>query len=145
MHNRPSHKELTGKLRKARELLASPSDGYIAADLKLASNFYSLDLFSREDQDEALRAAFSEVTAQHYSGKRPPERAFECAVKDEEIFTFIWQSVFFRKKMYLKFCFHDSSEFEGEYLCVLSLHEDQPHRSVAMKKAVKGKATTGKP
>ncbi len=135
MQNRPSHKELTGKLRQAREFLASPADGYIAADLtKLASNFYSLALFSKEDQDEALRAAFSEVTAQHYNGKRPPERAFECAVKDEEIFTFVWQSEFFRKKMYLKFCFHDTTEFEGENWCIFSLHEDQPHRSVARKK-----------
>jgi hypothetical protein len=136
VQNRPSHREITGKLRQARELLASPSDGYIAADLaKLASNFYVLGLFSKEEQDEALRAAFSEVTAKHYSGKRPPERAFECAVRDEEIFTFIWQSLFFKKKMYLKFCFHDSSEFEGEQLFIFSLHEDQPHRSAARKKS----------
>jgi hypothetical protein len=112
-------------------LLASPSDGYIPADLtKLATNFYDLGLFSKEAQDEALRAGFSEVTAKHYSGKRPPEVAFECAVKDEEIFTFIWQSQFFKKKMYLKFCFHDSLEFEGQQLYVFSFHEDQPHRSV---------------
>ena len=136
MQNRPSHKELTSKLRQAREFLASPSDGYIAADLaKLASNFYDLELFSKEAQDEGLRAAFSEVTARQYSGKRPPERAFVCAVKDEEIFTFVWQSSFFKKKMYLKFCLHDSSEFEGEQLCIFSLHEDQPHRSIARKKS----------
>jgi hypothetical protein len=136
VQNRPSHKELTGKLRQARELLASPSDGYIAAELaKLAANFYDLGLFSKEAQDEALRAAFSEVTAKQYSGKRPPERAFECAVRDEEIFTFVWQSPFFKKKMYLKFCFHDSSEFEGHQLYIFSLHEDQPHRSAARKKS----------
>jgi hypothetical protein len=131
VYSRPSHKELTGKIRKARELLASPSDGYIPADpAKLASNFYSLCLVSEHEQNEGLRAAFSEIDAKKYSGKRPPERAFICAVKDEEIFTFVWDSAYFRKKMYLKFCFHDSREFEGDNLYIISLHEEQPHRVV---------------
>jgi hypothetical protein len=104
VHSRPSHRELTNKLKRARELLASFSDGYLPAEpIKLAENFYGLGLFSGDEQLEGLRAAFSEVNSKHYSGRRPPERAFECAVRDEEIFTFVWHSEFFERKMYLKF------------------------------------------
>lgn len=135
MHSRPSHKELTGKLRKARELLANTSDLYVAADAsKLSVNFASLGLYSEEEQCEALRAAFSEVNAANYSGKRPPERSFLSQLRDEELFTFAWTSEFFGKKMYLKFAICDSKEFEEENLVIFSLHEDQPHRKVARKK-----------
>lgn len=90
----------------------------------------SLGLYLEEDQIAALRAAFGEVTAKNYTGRKPPDRAFECAVKDEEIFTFVWQSAYFGKKMYLKFCFHESKKYEQEALYIFSLHEDQPHRKV---------------
>lgn len=127
--HRPSHKELSGKLRKARQLLTSRSDGYRPVDQeKLGMDFYSLELFTPEEQVEALRAAFAEVKSNKYCGHHPPDRAFETVVKDEEIFTFKWQSGYFSKKMYLKFCFCDSVEFEGEELFVFSLHEDQPER-----------------
>ena len=135
MNDRPTNKELTGKIRKALELLSSPSDGFSPVDpLKLGVDFYKLALFSEEEQREGLRAALNEVTAKSYSGRHPPERAFECAVKNEEIFTFRWQSAFFKKKMYLKFCFHDSDEYEGEDLYIFSLHEDQPGNRVTRKK-----------
>jgi hypothetical protein len=86
-----------------------------------------LDLYSEEDQCEALTAALNEVVAKDYKGKYPPDRAFERVVAEEEFFTFIWLSSFFKKKMYLKSCFHESDDLEGEDLFVFSLHEDRPH------------------
>jgi len=115
--------------------MASPSDLYIAADAaKLLDNFSSLGLYSEEEQCDGLRAALSEVNAKNYTGRRPPERSFLSSLKDEELFTFVWNSAYFGKKMYPKFAICDSEEFEGESLVIFSLHEDEPHRKVARKK-----------
>jgi hypothetical protein len=133
-HERPSHKECTKKLKRGRELLASPSDGYLPVDpLKLGKDFQDLYLFTEEEQLEALRAAFSEVTASNYSGRRPPERSFEAVVQDREFLVFRWDSSFFQRRMYLKFCIVESQEYEEDTLYVFSLHEDRPERSVAKK------------
>src|SRR5258708_7918741 len=105
---RPSHKELNGKLEQARRLLGS--FGYTPVDpLKLGADFYDWELFSADEQMEALERALAEVTAAHYRGISPPAKAFERIVMNEERFVFIWTSPTFEKKMYLKFCLPKSS------------------------------------
>jgi hypothetical protein len=125
VHPRPSHRELTGKIRLASKILAAY--GFLAVDpAKLGNDFYNLKCFSLEAHSEALNVAFSEITARDYKGKRPPETSFEEAVHGREFFTFIWASAHFKQKMYLKFCFQESDEYEGVSLYVFSLHIDCP-------------------
>ena len=120
---RPTHKELAAKLREAQALLAS--SGYNPVDPeKLAEDFDSLGLYSGKEQLQGLAQAFAEASPAHYRGIRPPPRAFERVVVDEEMFEFKWTSLFFRRKMYLKFCLPRSNNRID--LFVFSLHEDRP-------------------
>lgn len=124
---RPSYRELTKKLREAQKILAS--DGYLPVDpVKLAGDFAELSLYSTKEQLDGLKAALSEVTARQYRGKHPPDQSFEAVVKGREIFLFIWDSAYFRRRMYLKFCFQESVDFEETHLYVFSMHPNQPER-----------------
>jgi hypothetical protein len=118
---RPSHKELTGKLQQARKALYAT--GFTPVDpLKLGNDFSDLSLFTQEEQNEAISTALLEVSANDYRGLRPPAEAFEQCVRGEEMFDFKWESKFFKRKMYLKFC------LVGNELWIFSLHEDRPPR-----------------
>lgn len=100
--NRPSIKELNGKLRLARELLSN--DCWLPAEVgKLASNFSDLELFTNEEQEAGLRHAFEEISADDYDGGRPPMRSYEPATRDLEMFAFCWESSHFGRHMYVKF------------------------------------------
>jgi hypothetical protein len=122
---RPHPKELTKKLRRASELLASRS--FVPVDLsKLVLDFNELDLFLAEEQHEAVAYALQEVQPKNYQGKSPPERSFEQCIVGQELFVFVWDSSFFAKRMYLKFCIPKASTTEEELLWLLSLHSDRP-------------------
>lgn len=124
MPNRPSDKELTKKLWGARNLLGSV--GYLAADPdRLLGFFTELSLFSDDEQNDALKAAFTEVTASDYRGRRPPEKSFEPATRDEELFAFVWDWTYFGRRMYLKFCMPIEDK-KGKTLFLHSLHVDRP-------------------
>jgi hypothetical protein len=61
-HIRPSHKELTNKIIAARRILVEKGF-YPAEPTKLAVDFRALDLYSTEEQMEALHAALDEIKA----------------------------------------------------------------------------------
>lgn len=125
MQNRPSEKELTKKLWDARDLIRSGSSYFAADAARLLGFFTELSLFSAEDQADAVKAAFDEVKASDYKGSRPPERSFESATKDEELFVFVWDSEYFGERMYLKFCLIMKDK-KAETLFLHSLHKDRP-------------------
>jgi len=125
VNTRPSHKELTRKLREASALLAS--SGFLATDIiKLGNDFQALKCYTSEEQRDALGAAFSEVTAKNYRGQSPPDKSFEEATRGSDMFTFVWTSAYFKQKMYLKFCLQESDEYEETDLYIFSLHIDSP-------------------
>ena len=125
MNDRPSHKELTKKLRDAQAILTR--SGFLAADArKLGNDFQALKCYTPEEQGDALGAAFSEVTARDYRGRRPPETSFEKTTHGREMLTFIWSSEYFGQEMYLKFCLHEPDQHEETVLYVFSLHVDRP-------------------
>ena len=119
---RPSEKELWKKINLARTILSE--DGFRpVSPQKLAANFTDLNLFSTEEQVEALDAALQEITPQDYSGARPPEKSYESGVRDDELFAFAWTSQYFRRRMYFKFCIH--KEGDSRTLYVASLHKEK--------------------
>ena len=70
---RPSHAEVLGKIRKARQKVAAKD--WLAADIgKLLPEFHDLDRWTVEEQTEALAAALGEARPEHYAGSRPPQR-----------------------------------------------------------------------
>ena len=99
---RPSHKELSQKLALARQALEE--NRFRPADpMKLAANYRDLDLYDTRSQTEALSRALAEVTADCYAGSYPPQRSYEPATQDQELYAFWWQSDHFRERMYIKF------------------------------------------
>lgn len=127
---RHSHKELSGKLKRARELLNS--NGYLVAEaIKLASNFQSIDLYTPLEQKEAVKQAFHEVRPEDYVGNHPPKSARAPSIVGEELLEFRWQSRDFCKMMYLKFCLRGPKGKEELFLC--SLHE-HVERELVMRK-----------
>jgi hypothetical protein len=102
------------------------SSGYFpVSPLKLAANFATLKLFSPEEQRKALVTALQEISAQDYSGGRPPEKSYEAGVRGDELFAFAWDSTYFRRRMYFKFCLHKEGE-DSFSLYIASLHPENP-------------------
>jgi hypothetical protein len=119
---RPSTKELWKKINQAREVFTAR--GFRPVDpSKLAANFTTLNLFSSQEQSDALLAALQEITPQNYSGARPPDKSYEVEVRGDDLFAFAWTSNYFGRRMYFKFCLH--ADGEGNHsLCVASLHKE---------------------
>jgi hypothetical protein len=120
VHPRPSHPELSGKIRNAKQALLST--GFLpSSPSKLATNFDECSLFTEEEQKQALFAVFDEIRAEDYVGLRPPERSYEPKTKDQELFAFHWNSEFFGRFMYLKFSLAKTDK-GGLHLRLHSLH-----------------------
>ena len=94
---------------------------------KLAKDFDKLGLYSTAEHMEALCAALQEISPNHYSGRRPPDKSYEPGVKGDDLFAFSWASKHFGKSMYVKFCLHKFDEQKWA-LFVFSLHEDNPEK-----------------
>lgn len=54
----------------------------------------------------------------------PPERSYEATTRNQELFAFRWESVYFKRTMYVKFSL---AKADGEDL-VLRLHSLHPNR-----------------
>jgi hypothetical protein len=94
---------------------------------KLAVNFVGLNLYAADEQLKALAAALQEITARDYSGKHPPEKSYEAGMRDDDLFAFAWDSAYFRKRMYFKFCLHKDN-VDDFSLRVASLHRENPRK-----------------
>jgi hypothetical protein len=103
------------------------STRFLPVDIsKLSPDFSELDLFEEEEQREAIAYALQEVKPKDYQGRHPPEVSFEHCIAGEEMFPFIWESVFFKKRMYLKFCIPKCDQPDKEQFWLFSLHIDRP-------------------
>lgn len=99
---RPTRKELNTKLAMARAAVAEGN--WSPANLqKQASEFRDFGLFTCEEQTLALSRCLDEITPADYAGQRPPDKSYEAAMKDRELFAFVWESKRFGCKTYLKF------------------------------------------
>jgi hypothetical protein len=119
---RPSEKELWKKINDARTIFSAVGFRPVSP-LKLAANFSELNLFSGQEQTDALRVALQEITPPDYSGARPPEKSYESAVRDDDLFAFARTSKYFRRRMYFKFCIHKEDEGVG-IVYIASLHKE---------------------
>lgn len=128
---RPSHRELSGKIREALALVgeAKWSPGNPA---KLKANFdeleetFGIETALFEDQQKFLLAVLTEIRPEHYAGSYPPMRSYEAVVKGQDLFAFEWESEFFSAKMYFKFCVKG---VEGrKRVFIMSIHPSSPNR-----------------
>ena len=118
MADRPSHKEVLGKILNARTKIAG-SDWAPADFQALLPEFDALDLITTEEHNRALESALNEIRPEHYAGYRPPQKSYEQVCREAELFAFAWDSAFFGCRMYLKFC------FVKETLYIVSFHKSR--------------------
>lgn len=124
MSQRPSVKEIDGKLRAARECVQSSSKRFFANALKLHSDLEELGLSSASEIWPSVLKALNEVKAKDYSGGKPPFKAEEPSVRGEECWQFVWASEAFGKTMFLRFMLKNGCFFYS------SLHESRPEKKL---------------
>jgi len=114
---RPTHKELTGKIKKAKECLkrkqwAVDNPPVFREDIGALgiSTYYP-------EQVKALNCVLNEIHPDCYAGSSPPEESYR--VKGAELFVFIYDSEYFGQKIYFKFAICK------EKLIIISLHKNR--------------------
>lgn len=117
--NRPSEKELKGKLDEAKNFL-SKKEGLFANPGNVVGELYDLDIGDSKDVWDLIQSLLKEIQPKDYTGGRPPLMSYEKSIEGKELFAFSWQSQVLNKKMYLKFA------LKGDRFVYVSLHEDRP-------------------
>ena len=113
----PSHKALTGKIRKAIEALQAGKLAFLDPTV-IAADLLNLDC-GIEDVPEILAELLGEVVPEHYAGTRPPQRSYEEALGGSELYAFKIDSKRVGCQVYFKFSLIE------DYLWVVSFHEDK--------------------
>ena len=117
--NRPSKHELFQKIKEAKNLL-NKKDGLFADPGKVAGELNALGIGSSKEVWPFIKQLLSEISADHYSGSRPPMKSYEKSIEGRELFAFSWDSQQLGKRQYLKFA------LKGDRFYYVSLHEDRP-------------------
>jgi len=116
---RPSNKELFGKLRDARAAVKKGRIFLIDQDV-IAEDAIELGYDIGDELIEILAELLDETSMIHYAGSRPPQRAYKKEIKDLELFPFVVESRRFMCRIYFKFALFEES------LWLVSLHLDRP-------------------
>jgi len=123
---RPSVKELWGKINEARTLVrkscwapAVPSK--LKADFDELEQTFGIETALPEDQTAILMQALAEIQAVDYAGTRPPMRSYEGATVSLDMFAFRWKSTHFNCEMYFKFSLGGADK--GRRVWVYSIHQ----------------------
>jgi hypothetical protein len=112
--NRPTHKELSGKIRQARDFVTS---GHVVVLNDIACACDALDL--GYDIESELQDVLTETGPEQYGGSRPPMRSYEEEIAGLDLFPFVIQSRRFGCAVYLKFALAE------DVFWLVSLHKDR--------------------
>lgn len=114
---RPSFKELHGKIKKAKSAIEKNSMFFIDSDV-IAADAIELG-YEISKAKRVLLRILKEVSPQDYVGTRPPQKSYENEIRGLELFAFRWMSKTFGCKSYLKFSIGQGSIY------LVSLHQDR--------------------
>jgi hypothetical protein len=103
-------------IKLAKESLRKNSK-FLFGNSKIEAEFYSLDLFTREERLMAIDIALQEISPACRLGPQAPGNM--SGVK--HLYAFYWASAEFKKNMYFKFAL--STDAGRTHLYVYSLHE----------------------
>jgi hypothetical protein len=127
---RPTHRELSGKIQQCRALAAAnkwlPAEpGKLKANFDEMEELFGIDTYLPEDQAKILQQALSEIAPEHYAGSRPPQQSYEPTIQGKELFAFRWTSTCFGgREMYFKFCVSGKGDDKRAFIC--SIHPNRP-------------------
>ena len=115
--DRPSHKEISRKLKLAKEAV-SENRISILNPVSVAADTLELGLNLRNISN-ILGDLLEEIEPNDYAGQYPPQRSYEDEIKDCELLAFRWLSKKLGCRVYLKFTLKETR------LWLVSLHEDR--------------------
>ena len=111
---RPSHREINGKLKQAREAASEKQIAFVEPSV-IYSDLLDLNFLVTE-MTARLPDILSEIRPGDYQGERPPAKSYKRSILDCELFAFRWPSKIFGCRMYLKFA------IKGGCLWIVSFH-----------------------
>jgi hypothetical protein len=116
---RPSKKELFGKLRDAKAAVNQGNIFLIDQDV-IAEDAIELGYDIGDELPQVLAELLEGTTVHHYAGSRPPQKSYKQDIEGLELFPFVIESRRFACRVYLKFAVSEDS------LWLVSLHQDRP-------------------
>jgi hypothetical protein len=117
-YDRPSGRELDKRLEEAKACLKDRK-GLFANPAKAVGELYHLAVNDAGEIWKLIYELLEEIDPSDYAGTRPPQKSYEKAINNRELFAFTWKSPKMGKEMYIKFALR-----EGLYYYV-SLHESR--------------------
>jgi len=118
IYERPSNREIDNRIEEAKASLKN-GRGIFANPAKAVGELYQLAIHDAGELWGLIFELLEEISPSDYAGTRPPQKSYEKAIANRELFAFTWKSQKMGKEMYLKFAIR-----EGLYYYV-SLHESR--------------------
>ena len=118
MIKRPSKKELFNKIREARKAVLGGRIEIVDA-ISLAADAIELGYDITTELQVILEKLLNDISSDHYTGSRPPQKSYEAAIQNIELFAFVVDFAMLENKVYLKFA------LSGGALWLVSLHKDR--------------------
>ncbi len=115
---RPSAHEINRRIRKARRALAEGRIAILNQEI-LVSDAIELSYLIEDELETVLSDLLNLISSEHYVGTKPPQRSYEKAIKDLELFAFEVESPRFNCWIYFKFV------LRAETLWLVSLHKSR--------------------
>jgi hypothetical protein len=114
---RPSHKEISGKIKEAKEAAAKQRI-FIVEPMSFAADALELD-YPVESISKLILILLDEIKPGYYAGHRPPQRSYENCIKGADLFSFQWKSNVLNVEIYFKFALREDN------LWLVSLHKSR--------------------
>jgi hypothetical protein len=125
---RPSTHETRKKVSDALAAISAGKRSVVAREKHLVNDLAELGI-DQNDFWNVVPILLKEIQASDpdacYTGGRPPTKAYELEIKDEELWAYSWPSCHFGFQTYIKFVMRKNARGEWVYLH-LRLHEDNP-------------------
>lgn len=119
--DRPSHKELSNKLREARAAVQNRQVFLIDHDA-IAADAIELRYDIGVELIEVLEELLEKADLEHYAGPHPPQKSYKDSIHGLELYPFTIESLGLGCAVYLKFALTKNA------LWLVSLHKDRPHK-----------------
>jgi len=118
---RPSNKELFGKLRDAKASVRNESVFLIDQDV-IAEDAIELGYDIGDELLEVLEELLEEISPGYYAGSRPPQKSYKKEIEGLDLFPFVVKISRFKCKVFFKFALKEG------LLWLVSLHKNRPKK-----------------
>ena len=118
-HSRPTKREIDKRLKEARQALQNGQVAF-ANEAKIIGEIMALEIGETNEIWALILDMIEELELDDYDGHHPPQKSYEPAIADCELWAFTWNSALLKKVMYLKFaikegCFYYVSLHKSKF------------------------------